>query len=188
MICKIIRKKDATTTVWSGGSTTEYFIYPEQASYAERDFDIRISRAVVEQTPSEFTSLPGYMRLLMPLDAHLRLVYQGQEEISLLPLEVTAFDGGWHTVSHGVCTDFGLMYNPKFQGRLEAVESGTYACPPGFTGIYAHEEVSIVCACGEFELRKGDFFLLNTREKTEVALEMHDGSRAVLVQALFAKM
>ena len=184
MTCKIIRKEDATTNVWSGGSTTEYFIYPEQADYAKRDFDFRISRAVVEQTPSEFTSLPGYMRLLMPLDAKLRLVHQEQAAVSLSPLEVTSFDGGWHTVSHGVCTDFGLMYTSEYQGRLEAVESGVYTCPPGFTGIYARTDgCIIICSCEKYELQEGDFFLLDTQEKTEITLELKYGQRAVLVQA-----
>lgn len=183
MTCKVIRKEDAPTTVWSGGQTTEYFIYPEEASYAERDFDIRISRAVVELAQSEFTSLPGYTRLLMPLDAPLRLAYQGQGEVNLSPLEATIFDGAWHTVSHGVCTDFGLMHTPAFEGRLEAVESGMVTCPPGFTGIYALTDGMVTCTCGKHSLQQGDFFLLHMQAETEITLECPAGCRAVLVQA-----
>ena len=37
-----------STSKWSGGSTTELFIWPKDASYAERRFNIRISTATVD--------------------------------------------------------------------------------------------------------------------------------------------
>ena len=54
-----ISRKDATTSNWSGGSTTEFYIYPPQSSYSQRDFAIRISSATVDVESSEFTLLPG---------------------------------------------------------------------------------------------------------------------------------
>jgi len=183
MQCEIIRREDAPITVWSGGSTTEYFIYPPGADYAARNFDLRISRAEVELARSEFTSLPGYTRLLMPLDAPLRLVYQDQGEVSLKPSEATVFDGGWHTTSYGVCTDIGLMFSPAYQGRMEAAANGSYVCPIGFTGVYAPTDGTVTCPCGTHTLRQGDFFLLYTQKDTEITLDFPDGQRAVCIQA-----
>ena len=45
------------TSKWSGGSTTELFIWPKDASYAERRFNIRISTATVDVESSTFTRL-----------------------------------------------------------------------------------------------------------------------------------
>ena len=47
---KMILKKaeDFVTSKWSGGSTTELYIYPPQAVYREGNFKCRISSATVE--------------------------------------------------------------------------------------------------------------------------------------------
>ena len=34
---------DFRTSTWSGGTTTELFLYPENGSYAQREFLFRIS-------------------------------------------------------------------------------------------------------------------------------------------------
>lgn len=63
---KMILKKaeDFVTSKWSGGSTTELYIYPPQAVYREGNFKCRISSATVEVEKSDFTSLPGVKRYL----------------------------------------------------------------------------------------------------------------------------
>ena len=48
----ILSKSDYITSNWSGGSTTQLFISPATASYAERNFDFRISSAKVEVAAS----------------------------------------------------------------------------------------------------------------------------------------
>ena len=55
---KMILKKaeDFVTSKWSGGSTTELYIYPPQAVYREGNFKCRISSATVEVEKSDFTS------------------------------------------------------------------------------------------------------------------------------------
>lgn len=51
---------------WSGGTTTELFIWPHGASYAERRFGIRISTATVDIAQSTFTKLPRRNALYRP--------------------------------------------------------------------------------------------------------------------------
>ncbi len=43
-----IQKLPLQTTNWGGGTTSEWFIFPEASSYQERNFLIRISTATVE--------------------------------------------------------------------------------------------------------------------------------------------
>lgn len=44
---------------WSGGTTTELFIWPYGASYAERRFSIRISTATVDIADPRSPSFPA---------------------------------------------------------------------------------------------------------------------------------
>ena len=57
--------KDYKVSQWSGGSTTELYLYPEDGDYKTGNFQLRISSATVETERSEFTSLPGVERYLM---------------------------------------------------------------------------------------------------------------------------
>ena len=52
------------TSVWSGGKTTELYLYPFDGSYAERRFLFRISSASVDLAESHFTKLEGVTRYL----------------------------------------------------------------------------------------------------------------------------
>jgi environmental stress-induced protein Ves len=72
---KVIRSDAQNVNVWSGGKTIQLFLHPPGASYAARDFHVRISSATVEDETSVFTALPGFRRILMPLDDTMKLVY-----------------------------------------------------------------------------------------------------------------
>lgn len=79
---------------WSGGTTTELFIWPYGASYAERRFGIRISTATVDIAESTFTKLPGVTRYIAPLGDGFTLKI-GQNEPEFIPhAAVKRFDGG----------------------------------------------------------------------------------------------
>lgn len=158
----LTRKNDLAVSNWSGGSTTQLFLYPGGASYAARDFQVRVSSATVEQTPSVFTSLPGFYRVLMPLSAPLKLVFENQGNVDLAPFEVVEFDGGWNTTSYGICTDIGIMLSAPWEGSLKPISGGTYVCPDGgFIGVYALVD-GVKAASGgeEYALMQGDFLML----------------------------
>ena len=44
------------TSKWSGGETTELYIYPADYQYKKRDFLFRISRATIPKEKSIFTN------------------------------------------------------------------------------------------------------------------------------------
>lgn len=63
---KIIEPCNFITTQWAGGSTTQLWIWPPKSNVAERDFELRISMARVEQG-GPFSDFSGYQRALLLL-------------------------------------------------------------------------------------------------------------------------
>jgi environmental stress-induced protein Ves len=183
MKCTITRKNDLVVSKWSGGSTTQLFIYPCIADYARRDFEVRISSATIEETPSAFTNLPGFRRVLMPLNAPLRLVFENHGEAELNPFDSVEFDGAWNTVSHGVCTDFGIMLAAGWHGELAKAVTGEYKLPAGFMGVYALiEGIKVFVAGKEHNLMQGDFALLEPETGAELRLIVPEENAAVLIR------
>lgn len=109
------------TTNWSGGKTTELFIYPKGSTFKEGSFDFRLSTASVEVDESVFTELPNVQRSLMVLDGEIELTHLNQHKKVLKKFDSDYFDGGWTTYSKGKCIDFNLMTKGKVKGTLNAV-------------------------------------------------------------------
>ncbi len=94
---------------WSGGTTTELFIWPQGASYAERRFCIRISTATVDIDRSVFTRLCGVTRYIAPLGDGFTLEI-GQNAPEFIPhAAVKRFDGGEDVICTGAGRDLNLM-------------------------------------------------------------------------------
>lgn len=116
------KQEEFKTSLWSGGSTTELYIYPEDAIYKEGNFQCRISSATVEVERSDFTSLPGVKRYLSIFHGHLDMIHGEGEKVSLEPFQVDCFDGGVPTVSFGQVVDFNLMLKNGADGKMEAAQ------------------------------------------------------------------
>lgn len=119
---KITRKEELEVAYWSGGTTRQLAIWPEDAVYSERNFIWRISSARVESEESEFTHLPGVTRCLMVLEGELYLSHEGHYDTVLERFGQDNFDGGWKTSSRGMVTDFNLMTTAG-EGRVQMIES-----------------------------------------------------------------
>ena len=136
---------------WSGGETTELFIWPEDASYSERRFQFRISTATVETECSTFTVLPGVHRFLTPLSPEgFTLVRNGAESRRLLPGEVLSFSGEDHITCFGSGRDLNLMLQGP-RGEMRIVEAG-----------------------GEFELPEAEFIFFYAAEDAVLAWKGSD--------------
>lgn len=157
------------TSTWSGGSTTEYFIYPEGADYAKREFKVRISGATMEQETSTYTRLDGVTRYLTPLSNNLILTINGKKE-KVKPFQVVTFSGEDTVVCDGCGADFNLMLKncagkmqvypaEKTDRELIINEDKIYVIfsPEGKTkirsnnGIYEFDENGILILEGEKE-------------------------------------
>jgi len=119
---KVFTKNDLKTTTWQGGTTTQLYIYPENASYLERNFDFRISTAKVESETSQFTSLPNVHRKLMVLDGTIIINHEGHYSKKLTKFEIDTFEGNWKTSAIGTCTDFNLMSTKNKNGSIAAFQ------------------------------------------------------------------
>jgi len=109
MLITVLQADDFVKSNWSGGSTTQLYISPAHASYAERNFDFRISSAKVEVPESTFTTLPNVNRKLMVLEGEITLNHKNQHSKTLQKYEADTFSGDWETTAKGICTDFNLM-------------------------------------------------------------------------------
>jgi environmental stress-induced protein Ves len=137
----IIRKQDLIANRWSGGTTTELFIFPPEADYLKRDFDVRISTATVETERSEFSDLTGYHRLLIVLAGELTMEHQialDTKSTHLLPLQPAFFLGEWKTIGYGKVTDFNVIYKPKYHVSAEIIH------------FHEHEELVLTSAEATF--------------------------------------
>ena len=118
---EIIRENQHKTSKWSGGTTTELYIYPEDSLYGQRNFKWRLSSAKVEVEKSTFTSLPGISRHIMVIEGELFLEHEGHHNATLKAFEQDSFSGEWTTTSFGKVTDFNLMLAKGYKGKLEAI-------------------------------------------------------------------
>jgi environmental stress-induced protein Ves len=121
MTKNVYKAEDFKTSKWSGGSTTELYIYPATANYAAGNFDFRISSAIVEIEQSNFTILPGVSRQLMVLKGSIKLSHKNHHEIQLNKREIACFDGNWETSAVGTCVDFNLMTKGQTKGKISSI-------------------------------------------------------------------
>lgn len=172
----IVSETDYKTSSWSGGETTELFLFPPNGDYAKREFDFRLSTATVNLEESEFTSLPGFERLIMSLDNPLELHHRTVDELRVVRLEafeVDHFSGSNLTKSFGKCQDFNLIYSTNLQGGMKVMYAPTITHP--YTGVtylyYALKDVEITVSDEKINLNKG---------KTLVISEINDDELIVV--------
>ncbi|MCZ4695687.1 hypothetical protein DWB61_12970 [Ancylomarina euxinus] len=121
MSFSIISADKFNTINWSGGTSTQLYIYPETADYGLRNFNFRLSTAKVEVEKSEFTSLPGVSRKIMILDGQIEISHKNHYKKELKAFDVDEFEGDWQTSSIGTCTDFNLMTRGETKGELSSL-------------------------------------------------------------------
>jgi len=163
-----IASKSFITTAWSGGTSTQLFIWPENAAYQQRDFVFRLSTATVETEQSDFTKLIGFSRKLMILEGSILVKHEGRYSKRLNKFEQDSFDGGWNTSSEGKCTDFNLMMSEKAGGELktlsiEAEQTIPYQIQERCTFFFVFVNagsIEILIDQKKEMLQKGDLFVL----------------------------
>ncbi len=116
---KHIKLSEATLKNWSGGTTRELLIYPKGSSFADGNFELRISIATVEQDETVFTPLSGTHRTLLVLEGTQLLEHQGAHTSDLKALDQDSFSGNWTTNCRGKSTNFNVM--TKSYKRAEIV-------------------------------------------------------------------
>lgn len=118
---KIQRRTTFKTSEWSGGTTTELFIYPKDGDYAQRNFIFRLSSATVDLEKSVFSDLSGFKRFIAPLEGTLNISHDEKNFKALALNELYTFDGGLPTISTGKCRDFNVMIKEGYNGSAENI-------------------------------------------------------------------
>lgn len=185
---RITRKEEQITTKWAGGTTTQLYIYPETSTYSDRNFKIRVSTALVQQSPSVFTLLNDVNRVIMVLEGELTLICKGREPVILSKFDTYCFDGGIETSSTGTGKDFNLMLKGQREGslsrfelkaasetefKLDKGESLGFYLLNNFVSIYYNEEW--------IELYSGDFVFME-ENSVRIRLRVKKAAEMVLVR------
>jgi environmental stress-induced protein Ves len=113
-----LRKENYLESEWAGGTTRQFYIFPEDSSVEKRDFLFRVSSAKINLDQSDFSAFEGYSRLLLTLDHSIQIQHNEKSEKKIRPFEIEAFDGALKTTSKGKCTDFNLIFRPERHGEI----------------------------------------------------------------------
>ncbi len=182
---KILRKTyyQQDRKKWSGGTTTELFIWPKEAKFSELDFNVRISLATVEVEESIFTKLTGVDRTLTVMEGDHALSINQSAFKQIVPFIPQSFKGDDEVSSTGKALNFNVMscndkahqVNIKTWSSRSKVELGL---PESFTFYFvANGQISI----GKEELLNGDVVLLTANELVEGIV----GGECQLIQVTF---
>ena len=115
---RLVKMLDHKTTEWSGGKTSEIFIWPPDGNYSTRKFSWRLSSATVEATESDFTILEGFDRYITVLDGELNLSHEDGVNHIINGNKVYGFSGGDKTHSTGKAKDFNLIYKSEEKCKM----------------------------------------------------------------------
>lgn len=163
-----LTEKDFHVGQWSGGTTTELFIWPENADYSKREFSFRISSATVTLTESDFTPLPGVTRYITPLIGGFTLQHPDGATVTLVPLDAPyRFSGETPTHCVGKATDFNLMLK-GVDGNM-TICRGAWPLLPGFNCLYAAEATTVYLQ-QPLVLKPGELLVVFTQKHRSFAI------------------
>jgi environmental stress-induced protein Ves len=195
MDIRVYKEMDNKVSRWSGGITRQLAIFPEDRTFANRDFGWRLSTAEVEKEETEFTHFPQYDRILMVLEGEVILSFEGERVSRLRRLEQDRFGGELNTKSYGLIRDFNLIYRKGGDAYLEAQEMVREAkslaaethLSDGFQQesrfFYCFNGFSIILVNGEEHLLKeGDTLVVHGR--TEENAQYQGMGRGTLVHGI----
>ena len=168
MDIKIIKKNEIQPQIWEGGKTFQYFIFPEQSSYTDRNFDFRISSATIEKVPSAFTRFSGYKRFLVMLDEDLSIEKNGKREY-YLEHEVFDFDSSDEIQSFSLGSDFNLMVKKQHQ-KSSVLVAKTFISTSDFIFVFALVGTRISVDNQPFALETGNLLLVKNNSRESIIL------------------
>lgn len=166
-----ISKKELIPTVWDGGETFEYFIYPQYASYNERNFNFRVSCASIQKAPSNFTKLPNYSRYLVMLDGDLHIKRNAVFE-SYRKQEVFKFNSNDDIVSFSLGNDFNLMVSDEItQHEVQWIEN-TYESNFKWVVLFALNPTQLILNNEIFYLEKNDSLIIQNDKLINIKIKV----------------
>lgn len=180
---KIINKNKFKTNVWSGGETSELYIFPEDSEFINKDFLFRISSANFTSTFSTFSNFTGYERYILPLEGELNLNHKRLYDRSLKKYEVEYFNGFWETSSINTldCIDYNFIVKSGYSSRLGVLEAGdTYESKEkGLILLFSTEDYHIKSVNENFIVE--GFSLLVIENDSFIDFEIFNATEKIIV-------
>jgi len=166
----LLSKKDSKASIWSGGLTYEYMIYPETANYADRDFVFRISSATIEQVPSEFTKFKGYHRYLVMLDNSLDIEVNKEKKI-YKKYEIMEFSSADEITSYTKGIDFNWMVSEKTSHHKLEITNGNQNYNAEIIILFSLQTTVIKINDKPYDLEPHDLLVIENPKKENVMLD-----------------
>lgn len=169
MKISFLPKKDSKASIWSGGFTYEYMVYPETASYADRDFAFRISSATIEKVPSEFTKFKGYHRYLVMLDNSLDIEVNKKKKI-YEKYEIMEFNSDDEVTSYTKGIDFNWMVSEKISYHKLEVTNGNQNCNAQIILLFFLDPTVITINEKSYYLEPHDLLVIENPERKNIII------------------
>ncbi|UUV21514.1 HutD family protein [Paenimyroides aestuarii] len=166
-----VSKNALNPTIWDGGETFEYFIYPENALYVNRNFLFRISVATITKAPSIFTRFENYQRFLLMLNGDLH-VYQNGTEAFYNPNTIFKFDSNDTIQSFSEGADFNFMVHKNAIAHMIQANN-TQVLSNSFVFIFAKESMNLSINNHEYHLQPNDLLVINNEQQQEIQINLH---------------
>ena len=165
-----ISKDTLIPTIWDGGETFEYYIYPENSVYANRDFLFRISAATISKVPSTFTKFKNYQRFLVMLGTNLNVNNNGKEE-QYTPNDIFKFDSNSDIISYIKGNDFNLMVSKNVETADVFFLNDLVHLNQSFIFLFAIIDTSIEINNEKVNLEKADLLLIENKDRFDITLK-----------------
>ncbi|PTT06931.1 HutD-family protein [Flavobacterium sp. HMWF030] len=169
MNISLFPKKNSKASIWSGGLTYEYTIYPKTANYADRDFVFRISSATIEKEPSEFTKFKGYYRYLVMLDNCLDIEVNKEKKI-YEKYEIIEFNSDDEVTSYTKGIDFNWMVSEKIVRHKLKITNSNQQCNAEILFLFSLDITNIKINENCYDLEPYDLLVIENPEKENVML------------------
>lgn len=165
----LLHKESSKASVWSGGMTYEYIIYPKTASYADRDFIFRISSATIEQAPSEFTKFKGYYRYLVMLDNCLDIEIN-KEKRRYEKFEIMEFNSDDDVTSYTKGMDFNWMVSQKISDHKLIITNSEQNYNAQIIILFSLDTTVIKINEKPYDLKPYDLLVIENQKKENIIL------------------
>lgn len=188
-----LNESEYSKTKWEGGTSTQLLILPLNASYALRNFKLRISKATIKGGESYFTLLPGIKRNLVLLEGAVLLSIKEKGKRLMLPGDEMNFSGNQEISSLGKATDFNVMMQSAgkastqllFLAKDEAVSVDMSAA--GQLVFFHVHKGSVKIKLGTKTILLGSnqsFYIPKFKTKRDIELYANKASDIVLAEVL----
>lgn len=166
----LLYKKDSKASIWSGGLTYEYMIYPKTANYSDRDFVFRISSATIEDFPSEFTKFKGYHRYLVMLDNCLDVEVNKEKKV-YEKYEIMEFNSDDEVTSYTKGIDFNWMISEKISHHKLEITNRNQNCNAEIVIVFSLQTTVITINEKRYSLEPYDLLVIENQEKENIILD-----------------